>query len=139
MTYGSTGMLGFPRWLSGKDSTCQYRRHRRGQFSPWVGRILWRRKWQPTPIFLPGKSHGQRSLMGYSSWDRRVRHDLVAGCTGAHALGTGMLRYLRSPHLHSAVFFAWNAFPSSNPSPLYIHPIQVCSGIPQQNSTDWVV
>ena len=35
-------------------------------FSPWVGKILWRRKWQPTPVFLPGKSHGQRSLVGYS-------------------------------------------------------------------------
>ena len=42
-----------------------------GQFSPWVGKIPWRRKWQPTPIFLPGKSHGQRSLMGYSSWDHK--------------------------------------------------------------------
>ena len=38
----------------------------------------WRRKWQPTPVFLPGKSHGQRSLVGYSSWGcKRVKHDLV--------------------------------------------------------------
>ena len=35
---------------------------------PWVGKIPWRRKWQPTPVFLPGKSHGQRSLAGYSPW-----------------------------------------------------------------------
>jgi len=35
-------------------------------FDPWVGKISWRRKWQPTPVFLPGKSNGQRSLMGYS-------------------------------------------------------------------------
>ena len=35
-------------------------------FNPWVGKILWRRKWQPTPLFLPGKSHGQGSLVGYS-------------------------------------------------------------------------
>ena len=35
-------------------------------FSPWVRKISWRRKWQPTPVFLPGKSHGQRSLAGYS-------------------------------------------------------------------------
>jgi len=34
----------------------------------------WRRAWQPTPVFLPGESHGQRSLVGYSPWDRRVRH-----------------------------------------------------------------
>ena len=39
---------------------------RRPAFDPWVGKIPWRRKWQPTPVFLPGKSHGQRSLAGYS-------------------------------------------------------------------------
>ena len=37
-------------------------------FNPWVGKISWRRKWQPTPVFLPGKSHGQRNLVGYSPW-----------------------------------------------------------------------
>ena len=37
-------------------------------FSPWVGKISWRRKWQPTPVFLPGESHGWRSLIGYSPW-----------------------------------------------------------------------
>ena len=41
----------------------------------WVGKIPWRRKWQPTPVFLPGKFHGQRSLVGYTSRDHRVRHD----------------------------------------------------------------
>ena len=50
-----------PRWLSGKESTCQCRRH---EFDPWVRKILWSRKWQPTAVFLPGKFHGQRSLMG---------------------------------------------------------------------------
>ena len=53
------------RWLSGKEPACQCRRHR---FDPWVWKTLWRRKWQPTPIFLPGESHGQRSLAGYSPW-----------------------------------------------------------------------
>ena len=43
---------------------------RRG-FKPWVGKIPQRRKWQPTPVFLPGTSHGQGSLMGYSSWGCR--------------------------------------------------------------------
>ena len=37
-------------------------------FDPWVGKISWRRKWHPTPVFLPGESHGQRSLVGYSPW-----------------------------------------------------------------------
>ena len=46
----------------GKEFACQDRRHR---FNPWVGRILWSRKWQPTPVFLPEESHGERSLVGY--------------------------------------------------------------------------
>ena len=50
-------------WLSSIEAICQFRRD---GFNPWVGKIPWRRKWQPTPIFLPGKSHGQRSLVGYS-------------------------------------------------------------------------
>ena len=49
----------------------------RRRFDPWFGNIPQRRKWQPTPVFLPGKSHRQRSLVGYSSWDPRVRHDLA--------------------------------------------------------------
>ena len=44
---------------------------RRPSFHPWVGKIPWRRKWQPTPVFLPGEFHGQRSLVGYSPWGRR--------------------------------------------------------------------
>jgi len=47
---------------------------RRG-FNPWVGKTPCRRKWQPTPVFMPGESHGQRSLMGYSSWGHRVGQD----------------------------------------------------------------
>ena len=38
-------------------------------FNPRVGKIPWRRKWQPTPVFLSGESHGQRSLAGYTPWD----------------------------------------------------------------------
>ena len=62
-------VLGFPRWLSGKESTCQCRILR---FDPWFGKIPWRKKWQLTPVFLSGKSHGQRSLAGYSPWGRKV-------------------------------------------------------------------
>ena len=60
-----------PRWLSGQESTCQCRRHRRHRFDPWVGKIPWRKKWQSTPVFLPGESHGQRSLAGYSPWGHK--------------------------------------------------------------------
>jgi len=54
--------LGFPGGTRGKESACKCRRCKRGGFDPWVGKIPWRRKWQPTPVFLSGKSHGQRSL-----------------------------------------------------------------------------
>ena len=47
----------------------------RPRFNPWVGKIPWRRKWQCTPVFLPGESNGQRSLVGYNPWDFRVRQD----------------------------------------------------------------
>ena len=61
-------------WFTSKKFTCQCRRH---WFDPWVRKVLWRRKWQPTPVVLPGKSHGQRSLVGYSPWGhKRVGHDL---------------------------------------------------------------
>ena len=51
---------------------------RRLGFDPWVGKIPCRRNWQPTPVFLPGKSHGQRSLVGYNPRDcKRVGHDAV--------------------------------------------------------------
>ena len=52
-----------------KESTCQCRRC---GFDLRVGKIPWRRKWQPTPAFRPGESHGQRSLAGCSPWGRRV-------------------------------------------------------------------
>ena len=56
------------RWHSGKESACQCRRCKRHGFDPWVGKIPWSRQWQPTPVFFPGKSHGQRSLAGYGPW-----------------------------------------------------------------------
>ena len=57
---------GLPRCLSGKESACQGKRHRNRGFEPWVRKIPWWRKWQPTPVFFPGKFCGQRSLVGYS-------------------------------------------------------------------------
>ena len=58
---------GFPGGSVVKESACQCRRRRRCGFNPWVEKTPWRRKRQPTPGFLPGESHGQRSLVGYSS------------------------------------------------------------------------
>ena len=56
----------FPGGTSGKESTCQCRRHKRCGFSPWVGKIPWKKAQQPTSVFLPGESHGGRTLAGYS-------------------------------------------------------------------------
>ena len=59
---------GFPGGASGKESARQCRRHKRCRFNLWVRKIPLRSSWQPTPVFLPGESHGQRSLAGYSPW-----------------------------------------------------------------------
>ena len=53
---------GFPCGGSGKEFTCQCRRCKRCVFDSWVGKIPWRRAWQPTPVFMPGESHGQSNL-----------------------------------------------------------------------------
>ena len=58
---------GFPGGLVVKNPP----KCRKQGFDPWVGKIPWRRKWQPTPAFLPGKSHGQRSLAGDSPWGHK--------------------------------------------------------------------
>ena len=55
-----------PGGTSHKEPACQFRRQERHRFSSWVGKIPWRRAWQPIPVFLPGESYGQRSLAGYS-------------------------------------------------------------------------
>jgi len=44
---------------------------REHRFDPWVGKVPWRRAWLPIPVFLPGESHGQRSLVGYSPWGHK--------------------------------------------------------------------
>ena len=69
---GSVLLLGFPGGSDGKESESAMQ-------ETWVQclgqKILWRWEWLPTPVFLPGEFHGQRSLVGYSPWDHRVRHD----------------------------------------------------------------
>ena len=56
----------FPGGVSGKEPACQCRRRKRCRFHAWIRKIPWRRTWRPTPVFLPGESHGQRSLAGFS-------------------------------------------------------------------------
>ena len=87
-------------------------------FEPWVRKIPWRRKWLPTPVSLCGKSHGQRSLTGFSSWGHRVGHNwatntistLTTSCTTENKnhrpqglTGSGPWLLLRLYFLHSSV------------------------------------
>ena len=69
--YTTMHKMGFPAGASGKEPVCQCRRHKRCRFNSWVGKIPWERAWQPTLVFLPGESHGQGSLAGYSSQGRK--------------------------------------------------------------------
>ena len=71
--WGQRVIFGITEWgfhdgSDGKESACNVGRSR---FDPWVGKIPQRRAWQPTPVFLPGEFHGQRSLMGYSPWGHK--------------------------------------------------------------------
>ena len=66
----STGFEDFsPFGSPGKESACQRRKRKRLEFHLWAGKIPWRRAWPPTPVLVPEKSLGQRSLLGYSLWD----------------------------------------------------------------------
>ena len=67
----------FPGGVSGKEPNCQCKKHKRSLpmqrcgFDSWFGKIPWERSWQPTPVFLPGESHGLKNLVGYSPQDHK--------------------------------------------------------------------
>ena len=76
LTFTCWILTAYPGNASGKELICQCRRHKRYEFNPRVGKIPRRRKWQLTPIFLHGESHGQRSLEAIQSMgSQRVSHD----------------------------------------------------------------
>ena len=84
------GPRGLPGGASGKEPTCQCRRPKRCRFDPWVGKIPWRRKALPNPVFLPGDSLGQRSLAGYSPYGHKeldmteaAKHTCMGGPRGS--------------------------------------------------------
>ena len=84
------GFRWLPKWLSGKEFTCQCRRCRKCGFDPCVGKIPWKRTWQPTPVCLPGKS-----LEGYSPWgckesDTTEATKCVCVCARAHTHTPGV-------------------------------------------------
>ena len=61
--------MGFPDGSDSKEPACNV--GDLGSIDPWVGKIPWRREWQPTPVFLPGEFHRQRSLVGHSLWGHK--------------------------------------------------------------------
>ena len=71
-------------------------------FDPWVRKAPWRRKWQPTPIFLPGESHGQRSLVGYSPWGHKESD------TTERTAHKSLLEYICFPGTHNSNIRIWN-------------------------------
>ena len=77
--------LGFPGGASGKEPACHCSRHKRCRFDTCVRKIPWRRPRQPTPVFLPGESHGQRSLVGYSPQGCK-ESDTTEATSHAHTL-----------------------------------------------------
>ena len=104
----SLGLWGFPGGAGSKEPACQCRRHKRHGFNPWARNSPWRRAWQPTPVFLPEGSHGQRSLAGYMSKGQRVRHDWSdLARTLCYALGPCCLRVL-----YIVVFICYSQTPT---------------------------
>ena len=96
----------------GSDSKASAYNAGRPKFNPWVGKILWRRKWQPTPVLLPGKSHGWRSLADYRWWGwkesdttERLSHTYIqtyitmfqAQCKALYLLHCHLMRQVLSP------------------------------------------
>ena len=75
---------GFPGGANDKEPVCQCRRHQRHRFDPCVRKTPWSRKWQPAPIFLPGKSHRQRSLVGYRPSGCKELDTTKPICTHTH-------------------------------------------------------
>ena len=76
--YWTDSFLSFSGVSSDKESTCHWRRCKIHGFDPWVCKIPWRRKWQHTPVFLPGESRGQKNMAGHSPWShQRVGHNLA--------------------------------------------------------------
>ena len=108
--YRYTAPWGFPGGANGKELAHQCKRQKRHGFDPWVRKIPWRRSWQPTPVFLPGESHGQGSLTSYSPWSCKESDTteacthLVQACSALSAPGWRLAASASS--LHSALFAA---------------------------------
>ena len=116
----------------GKEPTCQYRRP---GFDPWIRKIPWRRKWQPTPVFLPGESHGQRKLVGYSRWGCK-ESDTTKQLTHTHRALCSWMRgeWSRTEgtclHYEGLEEHVWMPLGTSDPGIADVQQILIHSGAP---------
>ena len=85
-----------------KEPDCQCRRPKKHRFDPWVRKISWSRKWQPTPVFLPGNFHGQRNMVGYSSWGRKEL-DTAEYTINKEVMGSKAIEAEKRVHLRNCV------------------------------------
>ena len=103
---------GLPWWLCSKESTCNAGDAGDLGVIPWVGKIPWRRKWQPTSVFLPGKSHGERGQVDRSPWGHKESDTTEWLSTHTHTPVSGWSDSLPHPHpFRSAWFWVLRPFP----------------------------
>ena len=92
--------------MRGKESA--FLQCRRSGFDPWVGKIPWRGTWQPTPVFLPEQSHGQRSLGGYSPWSHKESGMTEATKQQLSACGHQSLSHSKAPEVDPPAHLLWD-------------------------------
>ena len=97
-------LLRLPKQLSAKEPACQCKRRRRHRFHPWVRKIPWRRKWQPSPVFLPAKSSGQRSLVDYSPYKKLDMTEHTCMIQSVYLLWWNLLKF-HPPAIHWVILF----------------------------------
>ena len=101
--------MGFSGDVRGKEPACQFRRCKRQEFSPWVGKIPWSREWQLTPVFLPGEFQGWRSLVGCDPWGHK-EPDVTEWLTHTELFNSVMLvsgvqQRASGGHIHVSILF----------------------------------
>ena len=130
MLLGCRAILGFPGGSVVKNppimcSSCE--------FNPWVGKILWRRKWQPAPVFLPGEFHGLKSLAGYSPWGCKESDmtEATASVQFSHSVVSNSLRPHELQHARPPCPSPTpGAYPNSCPLSRWCHPTISSSVVP---------
>ena len=111
----TTHHQGFPEDASSEEPACQCRRH---EFGSWVRKIPWRRKWQHIPAFLPGKFHGQRSLVGYSPWG--LKESDVTDCTRTHTHTHPIILTHNWINHNTPIFLTWTLTKAGVSCPMFV-------------------